>query len=301
MKKLQLFWLLSFTVFLAWCFGSENSDIAPSQPTSSWEITITSWDTVMSWWVDTWVINTGIQESIQSTKDIVWTTMPKDKDIELFLIDYLSKKWFNNYKMEKIISKGNITAATMMKQEYIWNNFSCEQFWSSSCINFIMKDDNIIRTNLNECERTTTSTWWAGRWDCIRQSLLWSPIAATNEWDWLVYRFTNHGVLFKSSASNEDGCIKWSADWFTYVNLDSLKKIYSVLSKQERQDWWINREYGRCFANPDSNAKWNITSETLVFFSSKDDREVHQKSLPIQAKTTEEAFYKYYKLPQPKN
>lgn len=73
-----LFIILYITIFALWMknffsdLESTNQINTTSQSTNSWEIIITTWDTVISWWIDTGIISTGVQESIQSTKDIVW-------------------------------------------------------------------------------------------------------------------------------------------------------------------------------------------------------------------------------------
>lgn len=290
MKKLPLFWLLSLIVFLAWCFGSKNNDTTISQPTNSWEITITSWDTVMLGWVDTWVINTGIQESIQSTKDIVWTVIPDDENIEEFLSNYLKKLWRGDHKIIKSLSKDNIISISMYKKDK-WISDG-EGVYFHEFVNFIIKNNIIIRSNLssyNKPEYIECKDW---QWNTASCKAIYKFDRG------LVYRYTNQGILFKQFEEwSMGGCGRANLYTFTYVNLDKEPKtFYSILSQNY------------VATSPDWMENCKLEKEILQFFSSNNDEirltfswgKKDERSLPIQAKTTEEAFYKYYKIPQPK-
>lgn len=271
-------------VFLGWCFGSENSDIALSQPTNSWEIITTTWDTVMSWWVDTWVINTGKQESITTTpqqevKDIVWTTIPQNRDTESFLSEYLAWEWLNKHDIAKQLSKNNIKVISMKKKDQA----SCEWYMNTECINFIIKDKTIVRSNAQlfikstkRCDIELKNTWSCESW--------WYP------WDGTVYRFTAQWVLFRFWWGEWAACQWWWADRFTYVNFDEMKSFYSELSWQDK---WVSPESND--KDCESKNTKRTKTEILRFYASNYDWNDEKKALLITAKTTEEAFYKYYK------
>lgn len=65
-----LFIILYITIFALWMknffsnLDSTNQINTISQSTNSWEIIITTWDTVMSGWVDTWTVNTEVDTKL---------------------------------------------------------------------------------------------------------------------------------------------------------------------------------------------------------------------------------------------
>lgn len=278
MKRLSLFWLLSATILLWWCFGTQDN--APSQTINSWEIIITTWDTVMSGWVDTWTVNTDIQ----NTKDIVWTTIPKGEDIERFLSYYLSEEWLTGKVIGKKLARKDIITVSMWDKSVNWK---CADYMSTECINFIIKNNIIIWSNSKpfidskkKCEQELKTIW----------SCVWYP------WDGEVYRFTDKWVLFRFSWGEWAACQWWWADRFTYVNFDDMKTFYSALSWQ---DTWISPDPQDDMCE-NKNTKRTKT-EILRFYKSNNDWNDEKKALPITAKTTEEAFYKYYNIPQSKD
>ena len=164
---------------------------------------------------------------------------------------------------------------------------SCSDYMSSNCIDFVIKDTTIIRSNAKDviinkqqCEKELSISW----------SCQGYP------WDGLVYRFTKDGVLFRFFWGEWVPCQWGGADRFTYVHFKEWKLLYSVLSWQDK---WVSPDPKD--TDCESKNTKRTKTETLKFYKSNDDWNDETKALPIQAKTTEEAFYKYYKLPQPKN
>jgi len=260
-------------VLLGWCFSQPVENTPPTLETGNTLALETgnvvstgamSGDSNMSWTINSWTL-----QNIQPTKDSVWTVIPKDKDIWAYLSEYLAWEWLSNKVIGKKLVRNDIIAISMGDVSVQWR---CADYMSTDCINFILKDRKIIYSNFK------------------------SLIEKTNPWDGEVYRFTKNWILFSFWWGEWAACQWGSADRFTYVNLDSLKSFYSVLS---RQDKWISPDPKDNMCE-NKNTKRTKT-EILRFYQSNNDWNNEKKALPIQAKTTEEAFYKYYKLPQPKN
>lgn len=281
MKKLSILGLAVSILFLSWCMNtaqpekdlSMNNFSTWVNSTWDWESSSLSWEKEVD---TTWIVN----ETITEIEDIIWRSIPKNQDIWSYLSDYLSWQGLSWYIIDKKISRDNIVALSMKHKDYSGEHCA-DPDMISICINFVIQNETIIWSNAKafiatskQCEIDLKKTW-----SC-----------ANYPWDGLVYRFTNHGVLFKFWWGEWVPCASWGDDWFTYINIPSWKSFYSILStivkgiSPDPLDELCNNK----------NTK-RTTTETLKFFSSNYNRHDEREALPITAKTTEEAFFKYYK------
>lgn len=195
--------------------------------------------------------------------------------------EYLS--WFNitGYVIEKTLVSKDYKVFSINSS---LDEESCNGYGYSKCINLIFKKDTIVYSNLSQkleadkrCQKELKD-----KWNCPSGDYPWNGI---------IYRLTKDWALFTFWFGEWVWCNGWWSDLFTYINFNTLKSLYSVLSR---------KTIGH---SPDpkddmcENKKTKIIKTTkLNFFKSNNDRNDSTKALNIKAKTTEEAFYKYYKI-----
>jgi hypothetical protein len=262
---------------LGWCSNSEQNTDTLSQSIETGELVIINWNTFESSLIETWVIDIETQNSpqdIEQTKDIIWTTISNDEDIWKFLSNYLKELWRGTYKVAKSISKNNIITISMHKENREMQNH--EDDYSYGYIDFIIKDNVIVRSNIAYWDELESKNW---QWNIFDRGL--------------VYRYTDQGVLFKTFRLWEmGGCGHSNTYYLTYVNLEREPKVFYSIFEQHYEPTTPEDLDNSCI----------LSKEILQFFASSnnttdelDQSRRNNNSLPIKAKTTEEAFYKYYK------
>lgn len=211
--------------------------------------------------VTSWVQETA---SIQVIPDIVWQVVPTGQDYLTFVSSYLKEQEIYDYIIEKQAKKWNITTISMKQDNDFWCHF--EGGW---CIVVVFRDDQVIWSNAKnylECRFNEQCIWGHGRF----------------------YRYTDHGVLLEIHNGEGLWCIDGITYTFQYIHLKDLKTLRSTLDIIKQ--WTSPDPQDERCQNPKTT--WKET-QSLKFFSSYAEFR-NRNPLPIQAKNTEEAYYKYY-------
>lgn len=193
--------------------------------------------------------------------DIVWQVIPTDQDITIFVSNYLKEQGIYNYVIEQQKKKWDIVTISMKPNSDFWCHFE-----AGGCIVFIIKNNTVIWSNIL-CRLDKNCNWG----------------------NWRFYRYTDHGVLLEIQNGEGLGCIDGITYTYQYIHLKDLKTLWSTLDIIKQ---WTSPDPKdeRC-ENP--KTVWK-ERQVLRFFSSYEDTRNSEKALNIKAKTTEEAYFKYY-------
>lgn len=196
--------------------------------------------------------------------DIVWQVIPTGQDITIFVSNYLKGQGIYNYVIEQQKKKWDIITISMKPHSDFWCHF--EAGW---CIIFLLKDRTIIWSNATSYLECTINV-------------------SCSSWHWRFYRYTDHGILLEIQNGEGLGCIDGITYTYQYINLKDLKTLWSTLDIIKQ---WTSPDPTdeRC-QNP--KTVWK-EAQKIEFFSSYENVR-NGTSLNIEAKTTEEAYYKYY-------
>ncbi len=229
------------------------------------------------------ILDFDVSKSSEIGISLSWSVSINNNEKELLstkefnLDDYLPK-W--TYSVVQKIVKWDYTIITVDPITSTWTSnkdvhipywTSCNKDYSSNCINFILKNNTIIYTNLKEKGQFINNTEFMDD-------------------NWSVYKIYDKGVVFvnswawTSAICNEgDNCNVWITWNFIYINFETLKKTY--------QDYYEGRT---CTIGKNSECKkWSektvITKKYYILDSDWKEIEIGKN-----AKNIEEAYFSYY-------
>ncbi len=203
--------------------------------------------------------STGVSENIDTNNWI--SDIDKSKE---FSLDNYFLTWA--YSVVQKFEKWPFTILTIDTSASYWtinseNWVSCMSYWFSSCKNFILKNKVMIYNNL----QTNEDLWW-------------------------VYKAYDNWVVFYNMKW------EWTSDWteifwwwlytFTYINFDTLKKIYEDYTESSRC---------KVDKNTDNCLKWTEKNETSKTFYDKPRWDSSRIALSLKATNMEDAYFEFYK------
>jgi len=217
-------------------------------------------------------IKTGDFVSYATIEKYIKDNMPEPAikiDIKKpFEIDEYFKKW--TYTVIKKEKKGIYNTITVNPESK--TNSGCTEMAWSFCVNFVLKNNKLIYTNLAKVER-------------------YEDYSSIKEDIWELYSMTLSGAIFENTSWGEGECSGGNTSYLTYMNFESGKRIY-----QDYTEWWECVKEGKKDNNEscDSSTCKKKETKTKIFYNLPVN-DKNRKKLDLKATNLEDAYLEYYK------